>query len=184
ISVSPRPQPPREEEEEIGWWWFVERDGDSRRSQSSPRICRNLVSASFLSLSFARDGMQRKDWLCLVSVHCDCWLLTVSFCFGARLNVTREHYICLIGIFSKACDTWKIWRLVEKVMVSTNHNIPRSIWVAVLQITEYLLGSVKTAHPQLLYETMIYRGLFKMEVCKHVHDILFVFFFEASFYIL
>ncbi|CAN6924758.1 unnamed protein product, partial [Brassica oleracea] len=133
ISVSPRPQPPREEEEEIGWWWFVERDGDSRRSQSSSRICRNLVST--------------------------------------------KHYICLIGIFSKACDTWKIWRLVEKVMVSTNHNIPRSIWVAVLQITEYLLGSVKTAHPQLLYETMIYRGLFKMEVCKHVHDILFVFFF-------
>ncbi|CAF2076348.1 uncharacterized protein LOC106434987 isoform X1 [Brassica napus] len=177
MSVSPRPQPPREEEEEIGWWWFVERDGDSRRSQSSPRFCRNLVSASFLSLSFARDGMQRKDWLCLVSVHCDCWLLTVSFCFGARLNVTREHYICLIGILSKTCDTWKIWRLVEKVMVSTNHNIPRSIWVAVLQITEYLLGSVKTAHPQLLYETMIYRGLFKMEVCKHVHDILLLLFF-------
>lgn len=50
ISVSPRPQPPREEEEEIGWWWFVERDGDSRPSQSSPCICCNLVSASFLSL--------------------------------------------------------------------------------------------------------------------------------------
>ena len=32
--------------------------------------------------------------------------------------------------------------IVEKVMVSTNHNIPRSIWVAVLQITEYLLVSV------------------------------------------
>ncbi|CAN7045040.1 unnamed protein product [Brassica oleracea var. botrytis] len=67
-------------------------------------------------------------------------------------------------------------------MVSTNHNIPRSIWVAVLQITEYLrvsvsIDNVKTAHPQLLYETMIYRGLFNMEVCKHVHDILFVFFF-------
>ncbi|KAF2545891.1 hypothetical protein F2Q70_00020895 [Brassica cretica] len=36
--------------------------------------------------NFARDGMQRKDWLCLVAVHCDCWLLTVSFHFGARLN--------------------------------------------------------------------------------------------------
>ena len=32
--------------------------------------------------------------------------------------------------------------IVEKVMVSTNHNIPRSIWVAVLQITEYLRVSV------------------------------------------
>ncbi|CAN7045042.1 unnamed protein product, partial [Brassica oleracea var. botrytis] len=104
ISVSPRPQPPREEEEEIGWWWFVERDSDSRWSQSSPRICRNsLYMPSFTSNFFARDGMQRKYWLCLVAVHCDCWLLTVSFHFGARLN---QHYICLIGILSKACDTW------------------------------------------------------------------------------
>ncbi|CAN6833349.1 unnamed protein product [Brassica oleracea] len=127
--------------------------------------------------------MQRKDWLCLVAVHCDCWLLTVSFYFGARLN---QHYIYLIGILSKACDTWKIWGLVEKVMVSTNHNIPRSIWVAVLQITEYLLGSVKTAHPQLLYETMIYRGcLFKMKYANmSTISYLYFFFFEASFYIL
>ncbi|KAJ4901286.1 hypothetical protein Rs2_15237 [Raphanus sativus] len=31
----------REEDEEAGWWWFVERDGDSRRSQfstSSPSV--------------------------------------------------------------------------------------------------------------------------------------------------
>ncbi|CAN6933799.1 unnamed protein product, partial [Brassica oleracea var. botrytis] len=68
------------------------------------------------------------------------------------------HYICFIGILSKACDSWEIWRFVEKVMVSTNHNIPRAIWVAVPQITEYLLGIVKIAHPQLSYESMIWGG--------------------------
>ncbi|WZZ54582.1 hypothetical protein YC2023_054689 [Brassica napus] len=93
--------------------------------------------------------------LSIVTVGCSLFLSTLVL----ALIVTREHYIYLIGILSKACDTWKIWGLVEKVMVSTNHNIPRSIWVAVLQITEYLLGSVKTAHPQLLYETMIYREI-------------------------
>ncbi|KAL0662356.1 hypothetical protein Bca4012_099193 [Brassica carinata] len=60
--------------------------------------------------------------------------------------------------FCKACDSWEIWRFVEKVMVSTNHNIPRAIWVAVPQITEYLLGIVKIAHPQLSYESMIWGG--------------------------
>ncbi|MBA0572887.1 hypothetical protein Golob_000192 [Gossypium lobatum] len=30
--------------------------------------------------------MNRKDWLSLVAVHSDCWLLSVSFYFGARLN--------------------------------------------------------------------------------------------------
>ncbi|MFQ6649089.1 hypothetical protein Gotur_022142 [Gossypium turneri] len=39
-----------------------------------------------LGINFARDGMNRKDWLSLVAVHSDCWLLSVSFYFGARLN--------------------------------------------------------------------------------------------------
>ncbi|GLT78941.1 hypothetical protein SLA2020_504580 [Shorea laevis] len=39
-----------------------------------------------LGINFARDGMHRKDWLSLVAVHSDCWLLSVAFYFGARLN--------------------------------------------------------------------------------------------------
>ncbi|CAN0909691.1 PHD finger protein ALFIN-LIKE 1 [Linum grandiflorum] len=45
-----------------------------------------------LGINFARDGMQRKDWLSLVAVHSDCWLLSVAFYFGARLNCNeRDH---------------------------------------------------------------------------------------------
>ncbi|GMP69424.1 hypothetical protein CsSME_00028693 [Camellia sinensis var. sinensis] len=39
-----------------------------------------------LGINFARDGMNRKDWLSLVAVHTDSWLLSVAFYFGARLN--------------------------------------------------------------------------------------------------
>uniref|UniRef100_A0A6N2M1Y9 PHD finger protein ALFIN-LIKE n=3 Tax=Salix TaxID=40685 RepID=A0A6N2M1Y9_SALVM len=39
-----------------------------------------------LGINFARDGMSRKDWLSLVAVHSDCWLLSMAFYFGARLN--------------------------------------------------------------------------------------------------
>ncbi|GLJ26567.1 hypothetical protein SUGI_0514890 [Cryptomeria japonica] len=39
-----------------------------------------------LGINFARDGMQRKDWLSLVAVHSDSWLLAVAFYHGARLN--------------------------------------------------------------------------------------------------
>ncbi|KAF3656983.1 PHD finger protein ALFIN-LIKE 2 [Capsicum annuum] len=39
-----------------------------------------------LGINFARDGMNRRDWFSLVAVHSDCWLLSVSFYFGARLN--------------------------------------------------------------------------------------------------
>ena len=39
-----------------------------------------------LGINFARDGMNRKDWLSLVAVHSDSWLLSVSFYLGARFN--------------------------------------------------------------------------------------------------
>ncbi|XP_020225917.1 PHD finger protein ALFIN-LIKE 4 [Cajanus cajan] len=39
-----------------------------------------------LGINFARDGMQDKDWLSLVAVHSDAWLLAVAFYFGARFG--------------------------------------------------------------------------------------------------
>jgi hypothetical protein len=39
-----------------------------------------------LGINFARDGMQEKDWLSLVAVHSDSWLLAVAFYFGSRFG--------------------------------------------------------------------------------------------------
>ncbi|KAK7329654.1 hypothetical protein VNO77_23826 [Canavalia gladiata] len=42
-----------------------------------------------LGINFARDGMQDKDWLSLVAVHSDAWLLSVAFYFGARFGFDK-----------------------------------------------------------------------------------------------
>jgi hypothetical protein len=39
-----------------------------------------------LGINFARDGMNRRDWLVLVAVHSDSWLIAVAFYYAARLN--------------------------------------------------------------------------------------------------
>ena len=39
-----------------------------------------------LGINFAREGMNRRDWLALVAVHSDSWLLSVAFYYAARLN--------------------------------------------------------------------------------------------------
>lgn len=52
-----------------------------------------------LGINFARDGMNRKDWLSLVAVHSDSWLLSVAFYFGARLN-RNERYTSFPFLFS------------------------------------------------------------------------------------
>ncbi|KAL2337746.1 hypothetical protein Fmac_012192 [Flemingia macrophylla] len=43
-----------------------------------------------LGINFARDGMNRRDWLSLVAVHSDSWLLSVAFYIGARLNCNER----------------------------------------------------------------------------------------------
>ena len=35
-----------------------------------------------LGINFARNGMQQRDWLALVAVHSDAWLLSVAFYYG------------------------------------------------------------------------------------------------------
>lgn len=39
-----------------------------------------------LGVNFARDGMQRKDWLALVAVHSDAWLISVAFFYAVKLD--------------------------------------------------------------------------------------------------
>jgi hypothetical protein len=47
-----------------------------------------------LGINFARDGMAKKDWLALVAVHSDAWLLAVAFYYGAKLS-GQERYACI-----------------------------------------------------------------------------------------
>ena len=47
-----------------------------------------------LGINFARDGMEEKDWLSLVAVHSDAWLLAVAFYFGARFGFDKESRYC------------------------------------------------------------------------------------------
>ncbi|KAH9302009.1 hypothetical protein KI387_013592, partial [Taxus chinensis] len=54
-----------------------------------------------LGINFARDGMQEKDWLSLVAVHSDAWLLAVSFYFGARFGFDRSDRKRLFGMVNE-----------------------------------------------------------------------------------
>lgn len=59
-----------------------------------------------LGINFARDGMEEKDWLSLVAVHSDSWLLSVAFYFGARFGFDKESrylFIRPFGVISVCC---------------------------------------------------------------------------------
>jgi len=43
--------------------------------------------------------MQEKDWLSMVAVHSDAWLLSVAFYFGARFGFDRNDRLLSIQSF-------------------------------------------------------------------------------------
>ncbi|GJM92343.1 hypothetical protein PR202_ga08809 [Eleusine coracana subsp. coracana] len=68
--------------------------GECARSVRLPLLGWGLVAQEIpepaLGINFARDGMNEKDWLALVAVHSDSWLLSVAFYFGARFGFDKE----------------------------------------------------------------------------------------------
>nr|QCO76342.1 PHD finger protein [Tamarix hispida] len=79
-----------------------------------------------LGINFARDGMQAKDWLSLVAVHSDAWLLAVAYYFGARFffdKADRKRLFNMINdlptIFEVVTGTAKK-QSKEKSSVSNN----------------------------------------------------------------
>ncbi|KAK7261660.1 hypothetical protein RIF29_27976 [Crotalaria pallida] len=79
-----------------------------------------------LGINFARDGMQEKDWLSLVAVHSDSWLLALAFYFGARFGfdkTDRKRLFNMINdlptIFEVVTGTAKK-QVKEKTSVSNN----------------------------------------------------------------
>ncbi|XP_058079779.1 PHD finger protein ALFIN-LIKE 4-like isoform X2 [Magnolia sinica] len=84
-----------------------------------------------LGINFARDGMQEKDWLSLVAVHSDAWLLAVAFYFGARFGFDKNDRRRLFGmindlptIFEVVTGTAK--KQAKEKSSTTNHSSNKS----------------------------------------------------------
>ncbi|KAG4922129.1 hypothetical protein JHK82_051093 [Glycine max] len=69
-----------------------------------------------LGINFARDGMNRRDWLSLVAVHSDSWLVSVAFYLGARLNRNESicwHMIPSIDGYLNSCCRKRLFSLIN-----------------------------------------------------------------------
>ncbi|KAI3827146.1 hypothetical protein L1987_01216 [Smallanthus sonchifolius] len=84
-----------------------------------------------LGINFARDGMQEIDWLSLVAVHSDAWLLSVAFYFGARFGFDRTDRKRLFNMINELPTIFEVVsgnakkQTKEKLSV-TNHSNNKS----------------------------------------------------------
>jgi hypothetical protein len=49
-----------------------------------------------LGINFARDGIQKKEWLSMVAAHSDAWLLSVAFYLGAQFGFNKNYRLIFI----------------------------------------------------------------------------------------
>ena len=51
-----------------------------------------------LGINFARDGMVKRDWLSIVALYSDAWLVSVSSYYAARFGFDSNHRCALLGL--------------------------------------------------------------------------------------
>ncbi|OWM76597.1 PHD finger protein ALFIN-LIKE 4-like [Punica granatum] len=82
-----------------------------------------------LGINFARDGMQEKDWLSLVAVHSDAWLLAVAFYFGARFGFDKADRKRLFNMVNELPTVFEVVTGAAKKQSkekSSNHSSSKS----------------------------------------------------------
>ncbi|KAL1554931.1 PHD finger protein ALFIN-LIKE 5, variant 2 [Salvia divinorum] len=67
-----------------------------------------------LGINFARDGMQEKDWLALVAIHSDAWLLSVAFYFGATFDFDKADRKLLFNMINDLPTLYEVVTQAEK----------------------------------------------------------------------
>ncbi|XP_051131143.1 PHD finger protein ALFIN-LIKE 4-like [Andrographis paniculata] len=85
-----------------------------------------------LGINFARDGMHEKDWLALVAVHSDAWLLSVVFYFGARFGFDKADRKRLFNMINEEPTIFEVVtgaakkQLKDKSSASNNRSSNKS----------------------------------------------------------
>ncbi|GLT85587.1 hypothetical protein SLE2022_037740 [Rubroshorea leprosula] len=84
-----------------------------------------------LGINFARDGMREKDWLSLVAVHSDAWLLSVAFYFGSRFGFEKADRKRLFNMINDLPTIFEVVAGAPKKQTkekssASNHNNSKS----------------------------------------------------------
>ncbi|KAF1869896.1 hypothetical protein Lal_00017473 [Lupinus albus] len=76
-----------------------------------------------LGINFARDGMQEKDWLSLVAVHSDAWLLAIAFYFGARFGFDKADRKRLFNMINELSTIYEVVTGAAKKQVKEKSSV-------------------------------------------------------------
>ncbi|PKA49587.1 PHD finger protein ALFIN-LIKE 5 [Apostasia shenzhenica] len=100
-----------------------------------------------LGINFARDGMQEKDWLALVAVHSDAWLLAVAFYFGARFGFDKAGRKRLFSMINELPTVYEVVSGKNKVKTANNNGNNKSKSNSKVKSSESQAKNSKPGHP-------------------------------------
>ncbi|GAU28802.1 hypothetical protein TSUD_357880 [Trifolium subterraneum] len=112
-----------------------------------------------LGINFARDGMQKVDWLSLVAAHSDAWLSGIAFYYGGEFGFNksdRERLFNMINelpsILEVVTDAAK--KQVEEKSSVSNHSGSKSNSSLILQARSPHVKETRALEPEVVEEAM------------------------------
>lgn len=96
-----------------------------------------------LGINFARDGMQEKDWLSMIAVHSDAWLLSVAFYFGARFGFDKNDRLLSILSF------WNLYCSFAILLYCTSFNLIYEVPTSHIAFVQTCMLNLQIVRPNL-----------------------------------
>ncbi|BBN01714.1 hypothetical protein Mp_2g09740 [Marchantia polymorpha subsp. ruderalis] len=76
-----------------------------------------------VGINFSRDRMSRKDWLTLIALHSDAWLLAIASFYGAELTRNeRKRLFVMLGDSPTSYDIVTGKNVDQETVVESNFN--------------------------------------------------------------
>ncbi|KQJ82814.1 PHD finger protein ALFIN-LIKE 4 isoform X2 [Brachypodium distachyon] len=70
----------------------------------------SILPEPVCGINFARDGTAKKDWISLIAVHSDAWLMSMAFYHAGRLAFDREARTELFRMINSFSTTFEVVR--------------------------------------------------------------------------
>ncbi|XP_019059383.1 PREDICTED: PHD finger protein ALFIN-LIKE 4 isoform X1 [Tarenaya hassleriana] len=110
-----------------------------------------------LGINFARDGMQEKDWLSLVSVHSDAWLLAVAFFFAARFGFDKADRKRLFNMINDLPTIFEVVTGTAKKQTKEKSSVSNNSSNKSKSNSKNLEESIPSQHPRTRRKTRVWK---------------------------
>lgn len=80
------------------------------------------IPEPILGINFSKEGMRKSEWLLLVAIHSDAWLISLAFYFGARFKFDKNERKRLFQMINNLPTLYEVVAEKQQELLSTTQS--------------------------------------------------------------